>query len=181
MTARSEDVSKLYVDQSAQLERQVRRKVGPVVARDIVHDVFLRLWEKATEQTGNPNAFLNRCARNASIDYLRSEKVRAAFFGGLTQDQYAAPVASPHDILVARQGIGTIDAALAALPKQTRHVFLLNRVHGKTFVEIAPAMGISERMVAKHMARAVAACEVAMADGFALPGGNAVSGRMSER
>lgn len=165
MTARSEEVSKLYVDRSAQLERQVKRKVGSFAARDIVHDVFLRLWERATEQSGNPHAFLNRCARNASIDYLRSEKVRTAFFIGLTQEQYAAPVASPHDVLVARQGIGRIDEALARLPKQTRHVFLLNRIHGKTFVEIAPAMGISERMVAKHMARAVAACEASLMDG----------------
>lgn len=165
MTTRTEKISKLYVDQRTRLESQVKRKVGPVVARDIVHDVFLRLWERTTEQVGSPYAFLNRCARNASIDHIRAEKARISFFEGVTEEQYAARVPSPHEVLVARQGVGSIDEALALLPKQTRHIFLLNRIHGKTFAEIAPAMGISERMVAKHMARAVAACEAALRDG----------------
>ncbi|WP_196906650.1 sigma factor-like helix-turn-helix DNA-binding protein [Candidatus Symbiopectobacterium sp. 'North America'] len=36
---------------------------------------------------------------------------------------------------------------------------MLNRVHGRSFSEIAAVMEISSRAVAKHMARAVAACE----------------------
>lgn len=59
----------------------------------------------------------------------------------------------------ARQSLGSIDDALSALPKQTRHIFLLNRIHGRSFSEIAGVFGISQRAVAKHMARAVAACE----------------------
>lgn len=63
----------------------------------------------------------------------------------------------------ARQGLTGVDAALAALPERTRHVFLLNRIHGRTFAEIAAVMEISERMVAKHMARAMAACQSCLA------------------
>ncbi|MEH0069230.1 sigma factor-like helix-turn-helix DNA-binding protein [Pannonibacter sp. Pt2-lr] len=77
---------------------------------------------------------------------------RRSFVDGLLPDQYAAAPATPQDILQARQGLTGVDAALAALPERTRHVFLLNRIHGRTFAEIAAVMEISERMVAKHMA-----------------------------
>jgi len=70
-----------------------------------------------------------------------------------------AKLASPHDVMSARQSLGSIDDALSALPKQTRHIFPLNRIHGRSFSEIAGVFGISQRAVAKHMARAVAACE----------------------
>jgi RNA polymerase sigma factor (sigma-70 family) len=52
-----------------------------------------------------------------------------------------------------------IEDALAALPERTRHIFLLNRVYGRSFSEIAQVVGISRRAVTKHMARAVAVCE----------------------
>jgi RNA polymerase sigma-70 factor (ECF subfamily) len=74
-------------------------------------------------------------------------------------EQYAAPSASPDDVVSARQELRSIDDALAALPTRTRHIFLLNRVHGRSFSEIAEVLGISRRAVTKHMARAVAVCE----------------------
>lgn len=167
MTSRSEDIERLYAAEHARLERQICRKVGcRATACDLVQDIFLRIWEKATDRTGNPSAFLTRCARNAAIDHIRAEKTRDRFFNGVTEEQYAAPQASPHDIVEARQNIRNIDEALAALPKQTRHIFLLNRIHGRTFVEIAFALDISERAVAKNMARAVAACECICVDGI---------------
>ncbi|MFC0219973.1 RNA polymerase sigma-70 factor (ECF subfamily) [Pseudochelatococcus lubricantis] len=160
MTARSDEIKRLYADERARLERQICRKIGcTATACDLVQDIFLRIWEKAVDCTGNSSAFLTRCARNAAIDHIRAEKTRHAFFGALAPEQYAAPSASPFDIVAARQDIRNVDEALAALPKRTRHIFLLNRIHGRSFAEIASVFGISERAVAKHMARAVAACE----------------------
>lgn len=160
MTAGNEDITTLYVAEGDRLRRQIGRRVGcAATACDLVQDIFLRLWERAPVRKGSDAAYLSRCARNAAIDHLRAEQTRRAFANGVLPEQYAAPPASPHEVLEARQGVRSIDATLAALPKQTRHVFLLNRIHGRSFVEIATAMGMSERMVAKHMARAVAACQ----------------------
>ncbi|MCO4316943.1 RNA polymerase sigma factor [Phyllobacterium sp. 21LDTY02-6] len=165
MNSRVGDIERLYNDEHLRLERQIRHKVGcAATARDLVQDIFLRIWGRAIECTGNQSAFLNRCARNAAIDHLRAEKARARFLEGILPEQYAGVQSTPLDEMVVRDSIRTIDQTLAALPTRTRHIFLLNRIHGRSFVDIAGAFDISERAVAKHMSRAVSACEMALAD-----------------
>lgn len=162
MNGKTEEFTALYVAEHERLERQIRRRVGcPGTARDLVHDIFLRLWERTTGRLAEPAAYLARSARNAAIDHIRAEKRRSDFFGNLLPEQYAAPSPSPHDVVSARQQLCGIDEALAALPTRTRHIFLLNRVHGRSFSEIAEVLGISRRAVTRHMARAVAACQEA--------------------
>ncbi|WP_235188785.1 MULTISPECIES: RNA polymerase sigma factor [Erwiniaceae] len=160
MTDKSKDLAALYLTEHERLERQIRHRVGcRTIASDLVQDIFLRLWEKAFEWKGDSAAYLTRCARNAAIDHLRAEKTKADYLQGVLAEQYAEESESPQDIVSAQQNIHHIDEILAALPQKTRHIFLLNRIHGRSFSEIATVMGISSRAVAKHTARAVAACE----------------------
>lgn len=160
MSAKTEEIATLYVAEHERLARQICRRVGcRATACDLVHDIFLRIWEKATERTGNSSAYLTRCARNAAIDHVRSESARANILNGFLPEQLVSAPATPDDIVCARQDLCSIDEILAALPERTRHIFLLNRVHGRSFSEIAGVMGISQRAVAKHMAKAVAACD----------------------
>jgi RNA polymerase sigma factor (sigma-70 family) len=163
MSNKSEQIATLYVTEFDRLERQIYRRVGcRATACDLIHDIFLRLWERATERSGSEPAYLNRCARNAAIDHVRSERRRSDALGRILPEQYAASPPSPFDQINARQMIGSMEEALAALPKQTRHIFILNRIHGRSFAEIATVFGISQRAVAKHMAKAVAACQQAV-------------------
>lgn len=165
MSSENNEIAALYLSERDRLHRQINRRVGcAATAYDLVQDIFLRIWERSPLRSGSDSAYLSRCARNASIDHLRAEQVRRSLANGLLPEQYAPPPASPLDILQARDSVRTIDEALAALPRQTRHIFLLNRIHGRTFAEIAEAMGLSQRTVAKHMARAVAACQETLAD-----------------
>ncbi len=164
MPSDQDQLAALYLSERDRLQRQINRRVGcPAAACDLVQDIFMRLWERMPLRCCGDPAYLTRCARNAAVDHLRAEKTRRTFVDGLLPDQYAAAPATPQDILQARQGLTGVDAALAALPERTRHVFLLNRIHGRTFAEIAAVMEISERMVAKHMARAMAACQSCLA------------------
>lgn len=162
MAFNGQDIAALYVAEHDRLERQIGRRTGcRGVADDLVQDIFLRLWERTTDWTGDSSAYLSRCARNAAIDHIRAEKTRATFLAGVLPEQYAAPAAPTEQIVMARQEIGRLDQILSALPRRTRHVFFLNRIHGRSFSEIAMAMGISKRAVEKHMARALAACSEA--------------------
>lgn len=160
MNAKTEEITALYVAERERLERQIARRIGcPSTASDLVHDIFLRIWERTAGRLSEPAAYLTRSARNASIDHVRAEKRRSDYLAGILPEQWVATPASPDEILAARQELQAIDAALAALPARTRHIFLLNRVHGRSFSEISGVLGISRRAVTKHMARAVAACE----------------------
>lgn len=159
MSSKTDQLSRLYLAEHARLEQVLRRRTGcAATASDLVHDIFLRLWERAVDVTSVSPAYLGRSARNAAIDHKRSQTVRHTFAASVVPEQMHAPQATPFDIVAAQQ---SIDLALQALPKQTRHIFLLNRVYGRTFREIANVAGLSERVVARHIARAIAACEVA--------------------
>lgn len=98
MSAKTEEIATLYVAEHERLERQICRRVGcRATACDLVHDIFLRIWEKATERTGSSSAYLTRCARNAAIDHVRSESVRANILNGFLPEQLAP--AGAHDPL----------------------------------------------------------------------------------
>lgn len=166
MADKGKDLTALYLSERKRLERQIDRKVGcHSTASDLVQDIFLRLWEKAIEWKGDSASYLSRCARNAAIDHLRAEKTREAYLKSELPDPFYASPLSPQEILTAEQNFRHIEEVLASLPEKTRHIFLLNRIHGRSFSEIAGVMGISSRAVAKHMARAISACEGASANG----------------
>lgn len=163
MTAPKPDLAALYVTERHRLERQIGRRVGSMdTASDLVQDVFLRLWAKATRWTGDSGAYLNRCGRNAAIGHLRAERRRERLMGSLLPEQICGQVATPETILASRQDLLLIEQAVGMLPDRTRHIFLLNRIHGRSFSQIAGVMGISQRAVASHMLKAMLACERAL-------------------
>lgn len=52
--------------------------------------------------------------------------------------------------------LARIEAAVQALPRERREVFLALRVEGKTYAEIAQATGLTVAEVERHVARAIA-------------------------
>lgn len=165
MTSRAVDFVRLFTAERGRLLGRLSRRTGcPATAADIVQDIFLRLWERTTDATGNPAAYLNRSARNAAIDHLRAERVRAAHVAGLTPEQHAPAVApTPEALLEVRDRLDRVDEAIRRLPERTRDIFLLHRIHGRGYGEIAGVIGISVSGVEKHMARAVEACRRSIA------------------
>lgn len=158
MSETSFDLTALYTTERRRLETRISRMIGcRAAAADLVHDLFLRLWDRPPRQGGDPTGYLVRSARNAAIDHLRAERVRLAFIEGTVREQHGAPAPSPHDVLEARQELSEVDAIIRALPERTRHVFLLNRIHGRSYRDIAGALGVSASAVEKHMSRALAA------------------------
>lgn len=159
----SDKVGQLYLEEREQLERQIARRIGnPSIARDLVHDIFVRFFERSADLRGNPAAFLTRSARNIAIDHLRREKVRGSH---ASRADFPSPVLDPaFDTLSARQSGDAVSRAIDGLPLTTRRLFLMNRVQGLSFHEIATICGMSERNVAKHMAKALACCARALED-----------------
>lgn len=156
------DIERLYVAEHRRLERVAARKVGAVHAADVVHDVFTALWSRVRRDPADTDAvspaYLTGATRFAAIDRYRSERRRADALHRMTEEQYAAAPIPPDRILCARQNLGRLREAVAALPDRTRRVFLLNRVHHCTYDEIAAALGISYSSVEREIARALLAC-----------------------
>ena len=158
---KAEKFEQLYRSERLRLERVAARKVGHGTGDDVVQDTFTRLWDKAIEHIVLTPAYLSRCVRNAAIDQLRSNKRLARLPELITEEQYAAPVPTPQQIVLATDGLHQIDQAISLLPNRTRQIFILNRLHDCTYDEIAAALGISYSTVEREIAKALLACRSA--------------------
>lgn len=162
MDAKSDKIETLYKAERQRLERIVIRKIGITNASDVVQDVFLRLWDKTKEHIILTPAYLSRCVRNAAIDVIRIENRHSKLSEILTEEQYTAPVPTPEQIVIAVNDIHVIDKAIRSLPERARHIFLLNRIHGCSYDEIAEAMNISYSTVERDMAKGILVCRNAI-------------------
>jgi len=145
------------------MEALVNRRVGcRATAADLVQDLFLRFWRRPLVQVEELSTYLLRCAGNIAIDHLRSEGTRVRVTEGWQPDQPDSHGSEPQAALEAGNDLRHVEAALRALPERTRQIFLLNRIHGRKYAEIAKAMGLSQSAVEKHMMRALEACKASL-------------------
>ena len=159
MDAKSDEIDALYRAERQRLERMVVRKIGAPNASDVVQDVFVRLWGKTREHIILTPAYVRRCVRNAVIDLIRVENRHKKLPEMLTEEQYAVPVPTPEQIVIAINDVRRVDEAIRSLPERARHIFLLNRIHGCSYDEIAEALDISYSTVERDMAKAILSCK----------------------
>lgn len=126
-------------------------------AADLVQETYLRLLGLADRQVvEQPRALLHRIATNLAIDHARREKNRLHDSGDAEATlNVASPVPSQERQLQAKQRFHRILQSTEVLPPRTREAFLLYRVYGYTYREIACRMGISESAVEKLLMRAL--------------------------
>jgi RNA polymerase sigma-70 factor (family 1) len=121
----------------------------PDLAEDLVHDVFLKVWE--VRERINPDlsfaGYLYRIARNhvyKTIHQIAADKdLRARILRELPVEAFQDGQNREYERL--------FGLALSQLPRQRRTVFRLCREEGKTYEEAAAILGISRNAVKKHM------------------------------
>ncbi|MEO6526417.1 MAG: RNA polymerase sigma-70 factor [Gemmatimonadaceae bacterium] len=140
----------------ADLCEYVLRFVGSAeAAEDLVHDLFLHLWEvqRARDPERLTRAYLFVSARNRALAYLRRRRVAEAWIERVSREEVpSAP--SPAYLHLDRELDGIVAAAIAELPERRRHVFLLRRRDQMSYEEIAQQTGISVLTVKSHLFRA---------------------------
>ncbi|MDZ3995486.1 RNA polymerase sigma factor [Pseudomonas sp. Teo4] len=155
----------VFLAQRARMEAVVSRRIGcRATAADLVQELFLRFWRRPEVKVEALDTYLLRCAGNLAIDHLRSEGSRERVAeASLPLDEQTSAQA-PEQALEVEHDLQRIEAALRALPERTRQIFLLNRIHGCKYGEIAKAMQLSQSAVEKHMMRALEACKASVAE-----------------
>jgi RNA polymerase sigma-70 factor (ECF subfamily) len=63
---------------------------------------------------------------------------------------------SPERVLLGKEALVRATAVLLELPERTRMVFVMRRLEGMRYLDIAARLGISVSAVEKHMTRAMA-------------------------
>ncbi|WP_229722419.1 sigma-70 family RNA polymerase sigma factor [Xylophilus rhododendri] len=155
-------VSTLYEDHQGWLRRWLGRQLDGDAhqAADLAQDTFLRLLQRQQADIAElrePRAFLSRIARGLVIDFWRRREIERAWLDALAaQPEAFAP--SPEQQAMAIQALCRIDAMLQDMAPRPRQAFILSRVHGLPYAEIALELGVSERMVKRYMADAMLHC-----------------------
>lgn len=126
-------------------------------AKEIVQDVFLKVWLKRNELTevDNIGAYLNRIARNQSIDALRKIAREALRNVELKAEQLELGDNSTEQVLNYHETNNMISQAVETLPPQQRKVYQLCHEQGMKYDEAAEEMGLSAGTVHAHMKAAL--------------------------
>ena len=123
-------------------------------AEDIVQDVFLKLWERR-ELLDNISltSFLFMMVRNSCLNHLKHRQIADT---ETAERLYAADfVPDPSSLLIQKELSDSIDQIMEELPPKCKEAFVLSRLNGLKNREIAEHMAITEKVVEKHITRAL--------------------------
>lgn len=123
------------------------------VSKDIVHDVFISLWERRDQvNIQNLPGFLAGSIKLSVYHYYQKEQRRSE----LAQKNFEyETIAKEEDKLDARFLQQYIDGMVEELPEKCRLVFRYSRENGMKNSEIAAQMQISEKGVEANLTRAL--------------------------
>jgi len=123
------------------------------LATDVAQETFLKIWEKNTDLiNGNIKAFLFKIAGDLLISQLRKRNVALRYKAKIVEEPLSE---SPHDLMRYKELLRNYEKALENLPEKQRTVFLLSRMDGMKYYEIAESLGVSIKAVEKRMKNAL--------------------------
>ena len=153
------DVGGLFRAHYPWLCARLRRYLGasPSV-EDIAAETFLQLLESpGLTPIREPRALLTTIAHRLIYQLWRRRDLERQHLEQLQHlDQHQA--ISPEEQVQLTQALHGLERTLGRLPGKVRATFLLSRIDGLTYAQIAARLGISQRSVSDYMIRSQASC-----------------------
>ncbi len=143
------------------LIRFLRRRLSIAEdAYDIAQETYIRMMKyEGSSEIKSPSAMLYRIAVNVANDHGRAALSRLSSSHSPIDDfELESELPSAERNVTGRQDLELLLHAIEELPPKCKQVFLLSRVNGMTYPEIARHCGISVKMVEKQISRALAHC-----------------------
>lgn len=153
------EVGTLYSDHHGWLRGWLRKKLGNAIdAADLAHDTYLRvLCAGRAPQAEDSRRYLARIANCLVVDLFRRRHLEAAYLETLAAlPEAVAP--SPETRALVLEALVEIDTLLARLPAKARTAFLLCKLEGLGYREIAGQLQVSVSSVEKYIAHALREC-----------------------
>ena len=136
----------------------VRQGLNAPLAEDLTHDTFMRLFTlKSTDHIDNVEAYLFRTAASVRVEHHRALQVRGRY-DPIVDEAWRASAAQPYcdRVVEGKEALEGLKAALADLKPRTREIFVLSRMEGLTYTQIAVRLGVTVSAIEKQMAFAIA-------------------------
>ncbi|UAJ12459.1 RNA polymerase sigma factor [Glacieibacterium megasporae] len=139
------------------LIRFFRRKMRDVNdVEDLVQEVFVRIAVRQGSAVENLGGYIFQTAASVLADRHRRRTVRHADDQvPFDTERHSGSDFDAGRVAESRETLRAVASALMTLPERTRTIFVLRRLDGQNYKDIAVHFGISVSAVEKHMVRAV--------------------------
>jgi len=125
------------------------------IAEDLLQDTFVRLWEsrKTLDHNRSIKSYLFTIANNLALNHIRHENIVWRFKENPSLDR-ALPE-TPFEKLTLKELETCIQKTIDKMSDKVRMVFLMCKVEGLSYKEIAERLGLSVATVESHMVKAL--------------------------
>lgn len=159
LTCQESTYRRLFMELAERLRNYLYYHCGNAhTAEDLAQEAFIRLWEHCKKvPPEKAKAFVYRVGFNLMLDMAKHQKVVRKFEAA--QGKHSGPD-TPHFQVEQRAFEEQLWDTIRKMPEKNRVVFLMNRLDGMTYKEIAETTGITVKAVEKRMQKALAAIRV---------------------
>jgi RNA polymerase sigma-70 factor (ECF subfamily) len=128
---------------------------SPEQAKDVVQDVFLKVWRQHTAFSINISleAYLYRAVRNQALVVLEKQKSQGRIKNGFEKEVLNLLESDQNKYQF--QIVERIWDVVETLPNRRRMAFTLHHRHGLTYKEISTVMEVSLKTVETHIGLAM--------------------------
>ncbi|WP_417693545.1 RNA polymerase sigma factor [Pseudomonas sp.] len=154
----------VFLAQRTPLLRTLQRMVNnPSTAEDLLQETYLRVTRALGERTvEHLEPFVFQTARNLALDHLRARRIQSrTLLDDVPQEvvhNVVAPQSSAEDAAHAEQMLERLNLSLQALSPRQQQIFILSRLHGHSYQDIAKRLGVSLSTVQKELKLIMAIC-----------------------
>ncbi len=129
-------------------------KVGDAaLAEDIVQEAYIKVWAMRDDiRNETVKALLYKITGNLALNQLKHRKVVYNFENSYDQNMHSEAADSE---LLTEEFSKQLQGVIASIPEKARIVFLLNRIDGLTYDEIAERLDLSVKAIEKRMSEAL--------------------------
>ena len=154
------EFEKLYVKHAPGLIFFARKFADHQTAEDVVHDVFLKIWNSETVMIANQSigSYLFSAVRNACLDLLKHQTVCNDYLSKSIRDLKIEELTSDENLesqLIKREQIDTLYKEIDRLPEKCREIFVLAYIEEMKNATIAEQLQISLRTVESQIYKAL--------------------------
>ena len=123
------------------------------VAEDLAQESFVKMWEKCAEVIfTKAKSYLFTVANRSFLNRVRHEKVKLSFIKE-NPVQASDQSENPQFLIEESEFKIKLEETISALPEGQREVFLMSRIDGMSYNEIAETLEISVKAVEKRMGK----------------------------
>jgi RNA polymerase sigma-70 factor, ECF subfamily len=137
-------------------------------AKDIVQDVFVKLWSnQEIKVCKSLNSLLFTMVRNSCLQQLEKQRVRNKYFEStklIMQKEELLFYMEEKTSLIEKELEDKLNEVINGLPDRCRQIFLLSRFENKKNQEIADELEISVKAVEKQITKALSTIRIEMKD-----------------